>query len=130
MDVHGMVQQWDNGDAVWSVAMGGLGPGYEQAIQVLIVELVRDHKDAPLDRAVETDPAAWSSWGDATVSRVNAWPGCGFSGAQAGAAKNVAYRMLRDGYEAFLSVARAEAVDRMIQISRTWPRAPESVGAR
>ena len=124
MDVHELVQAWDSGDSVWSVEMGGLGPGYEQAIQVLILELVRDHKDAPLDRRAETDPEVGWAWGNRTVHRVNNWPGCGFSGAQVGAAKSIAYKILRDGYEGFLSRARADVPDRMIQVSRTWVGQP------
>ena len=37
-----MVETWDTGELVWSISMGGLGPGYEQAIQVLAIELMRD----------------------------------------------------------------------------------------
>ena len=33
--------QWDNGGTLWTVEMGGLGPGYEQAIQIGTIELCR-----------------------------------------------------------------------------------------
>ena len=36
-----LVAAWDRGDLVPTIEMGGLGPGYEQAIQVLMIELLR-----------------------------------------------------------------------------------------
>ena len=44
--------------------MGGLGPGYEQAIQVLAIEIVRDNLDSPLPKGV-------TAWGDSTVRRID-----------------------------------------------------------
>lgn len=35
--------RWDEGDTVFTVEMGGFGPGYEQAIQLLVFEMIRDH---------------------------------------------------------------------------------------
>lgn len=113
---------WDKGESIWSVEMGGLGPGYEQAIQVLIVELLRDQKEKPLP--ADGDRDAWWKWGDETVSRLDTSCG-GFSGAQVGVAKHVAARMLRMGYGAALVDAKQQIPDRIIQISRAFPRAPE-----
>lgn len=124
-----MVEQWDRGESVWTIEMGGMGPGYEQAIQVLVIELLRDHLDEVFDDA--TDPAAYDRWGDETVHRVNEWPGCGFSGAQVGAAKFVAYGFLRDGPESAMAKfqteqsKRAPGEDRLILVSKTWPHQPE-----
>jgi hypothetical protein len=36
-----MLAAWDDGKMIWSLAMGGLGPGYEQAIQTMAVEFTR-----------------------------------------------------------------------------------------
>src|SRR2546426_1913490 len=110
---------WDQGDILWSVEMGGLGPGYEQAIQVLTFEIVRDYLDKPLP-----DDASWQTWGDDTAHRINDWPGCGFSGAQVGAAKSLALRFLRDGHKATLDSMRAHDNDRLTQESKGWPHDP------
>lgn len=108
-----VLAEWDRGGIVWSVEMGGLGPGYEQAIQVLAIELLRDMKAQPLPLG-----DTFGDWGDATVSRINSQ--ClGFSGAQVGAAKSIAYRIIRDGYHAALQSAPD---DRRIQISNCWPQ--------
>jgi hypothetical protein len=116
---------WDRGEIVSSVEMGGIGPGYEQAIQVLTFELVRDYLGKPLP----TDDAGWDTWGDDTVHRVNEWPGCGFSGAQVGAAKHLALRFLCDGHAATLDTMRAHDKDRLTLVTKTWPHEPERVPA-
>lgn len=43
-----VLAKWDAGEAIWSVQLGGIGPGYEQTIQVLIMELLRDNLTRPL----------------------------------------------------------------------------------
>lgn len=35
------VEAWDRGDIVTTVERGGLGPGYEQCIQIMVVEFCR-----------------------------------------------------------------------------------------
>lgn len=109
-----VVTAWDKGETVWSIEMGGIGPGYEQAIQVLVIELLRDHLGKPLP-----DEKDFEKWGKATISRIN--EDCyGFSGAQVGAAKTIAWRIFRDGYGPTL---RSAPKDRLIQVSAIWPRA-------
>lgn len=109
---------WDKGEIVHTVEMGGLGPGYEQAIHVLVFELIRDCGDAPLPAA--GDKEAWYSWGEATVSRIDAQ--CrGFSGAQVGAAQNLAARALKIGWRAMLNEV---PTDRRTMVSRAWPNVP------
>jgi hypothetical protein len=119
------LEKWDAGDSIWMVEMGGLGPGYEQAIQVLAMELVRDKLNQTLPPI--GDPA-WGSWGDETVSRIDyrkpdgTYACGGFSGAQVGAAKSLALHILRHGpAKAFSDEA---GKNRMIQVSRTWPNIP------
>lgn len=116
------VRAWDAGESVFTVEMGGLGPGYEQAIQVTVVAIVRDNLDTPLPdfEAMEEDARreAWWNWSDDTFKRIDDSLG-GLSGAMAGAAKDLAYRFLRDGYGAAMETAPA---DRKIQVSKAWPR--------
>lgn len=112
-----IVAAWDTGESIWSIEMGGIGPGYEQAIQLLMVELLRDNADTPLP-----DPKSKQAdiWGDPTVHRLNLT--CGFSGAQVGAARQIAYRILRDGYAAMVN---SIPDGRKILVSNHWPRVPE-----
>jgi hypothetical protein len=109
------LEQWDKGEIVFTVEMGGLAPGYEQAIQILVFELIRDLGSKPLP-----DPKDRESWGDETVHRIDEACG-GFSGAQVGAAKTLAFRAIRDGWAKMLESA---PYNRRIMVSRSFPVAP------
>lgn len=61
-----LIENWDAGQPCWTVEMGGLGPGYEQVIQIAMVELVRDNLGKPLPEP-ESDEA--DSWGDETLHK-------------------------------------------------------------
>jgi len=112
-DAKEQLRRWDAGETIWTIEMGGLGPGYEQCIQVLAVEIVRDE----LGKMIPNPAPA--KWADRTVSRVN--DKCGaFSGAQVGAAKQLAYKWLTIGPAALLAEVDDE---RHIQASSFWPRA-------
>lgn len=116
--------RWDSGISVFTVEMGGLGPGYEQAIQVCVAEIIRDNIDKPLPEG------KFGDWGDASIYRADAkdpetgkYKLGGLSGAQAGAAKGLAYRYLRKGpARCFQEITEVDA-SRMIQVSNFWPHA-------
>lgn len=116
------LRRWDSGDAIWSIEMGGIGPGYEQAIQVLAIEIVRDNLGKGLPNPEDRE------WGMDTVRRLDAKGAdgkhfCGgFSGAQVGAARNLAFRWLERGPAALHEEVEQ---DRRIQVSNFWPRAPK-----
>jgi hypothetical protein len=113
------LEKWDSGISVFTVELGGLGPGYEQAIQILVFEIIRDYIDRPLPT-----PDNWRSFGEDAVSRCNS--SClGFSGAQVGAAKNLAFHALRDGWRATIF---SFPDDRQIQVSKAFPQPPEKTG--
>lgn len=112
---------WDANEIVSTIEMGGLGPGYEQAIQLLVFELIRDLADKPLPQTKDEQ----YSWGDPTVHRCDHLAG-GFSGAQVGAAKQVAYRAIRDGWAKMLE---SIPQDRKICVSRYWPKSPDHLPA-
>jgi hypothetical protein len=120
-DAKEQLRRWDAGDSIWSIELGGLGPGYEQAIQIAAIEIVRDNLGKPLP-----DEKNWSTWGDHTISRIDQrlpdgkWSCGGFSGAQVGAAKQLAHKWLKDGPAALL---KEVPNDRHIQVSKFWPRA-------
>jgi hypothetical protein len=118
-DAREQLRRWDAGETIWSIEMGGMGPGYEQAIQVLAIEIVRDNLDKPLP---EGD--AEREWGYSTVSRIDhqlpngKWSCGGYSGAQVGAARNLAYWWLKRGPAAIHDEAKE---DRRILVSNFWP---------
>jgi len=117
---------WDKGEVVWTVEMGGLGPGYEQAIQILAMECLRKLLAVGFDWSAEGETDEQRSTRlhallDPVAHEVDKWPGCGFSGAQVGAAMNLAANMHRRGYRAALDSVDE---DRRTQVSRTWPHQP------
>ncbi len=124
------VAAWDRGDSVFTVEMGGMGPGYEQCIHIAAFEIMRvwDGKfptgehwadDLGKDRAEELNAIA-----DAEIKKLNY---LGFSGAQVGAAKSLASCVCRRGYRA--AMREEEVKDRLIQVSKNFPRAEaETIG--
>lgn len=123
-DATEQLRRWDAGQTIWSIEMGGFGPGYEQAIQTLAIEIVRDNLGKPLPNPEEANK---TEWGYSTVERIDfklpdgSYSCGGFSGAQVGAARNLAYHWLRDG-PAY--VHKTGPKDRRIQVSKFWLRAP------
>lgn len=105
------LRRWDAGETIWTIEMGGMGPGYEQCIQILAIEIVRDELGKPLPAKDD------HKWADGTVDRINRQIG-GFSGAQVGAAKQLAYQWLSVGP---VAVQKKAPVDRHIQASKHWP---------
>lgn len=112
------LKRWDEGQGVFTIEMGGIGPGYEQAIQILVFEIIRDNLGATLPDENDKDAskAFWDKFGDESIHRTN--EKLGYSGAQVGAAKQVAYRALRQGWEAMLKTVPQ---DRLIQVSKNLP---------
>lgn len=116
------LRRWDAGKTIWSIEMGGFGPGYEQAIQLLAIEIVRDNLGKPLP-SQRHDLSR--GWGDDTAKRIDkqqpdgSFSCGGFSGAQFGAARWLAYQWLAVGPAAVLE---AHESSRHIQVSSFWPR--------
>lgn len=121
MTVEELLSAWDRGEPIWSITMGGLGPGYEQAIQILAVEIVRDHIGKPLPLKKD----AREIWGDATIKRVDGrkpdgtYGLGGLSGWQEGAAKTLAWFWLKEGPDAI--DANPDLQNRRIQVTKFWP---------
>lgn len=117
-DAKDALERWDKGDTVWSIEMGGLGPGYEQAIQVGIFETIRRTFDVPLpndDKELLNkifDDALREAMGQPDLKILD-----GLSGAQAGAIKNIAHQFVTKGW----SVMDEVDDDRHIQVSKTIP---------
>lgn len=120
------LRRWDAGQSVWTVEMGGLGPGYEQAIQVACAEIVRDMHTTPAPQTDE-EKAAWLASADKALDRADKMPDMGISGAMAGAAKTLAYKLCELGPAGLFAWLKANHPDRandLIQVSNVWPGNP------
>lgn len=126
------LEMWDRGDSVFTAEMGGLGPGYEQCIHVMAFEIVRELLarepiDWPKSDAAKTDADArreWRAFCDSVEAAVRPKIlGLGSSGAQHGAAMNLAFITVRKGWAKALSELQD---DRLIQVSKTWPQVDEA----
>ena len=119
-DAADLLSRWDNGDTVWTLSMGGLGPGYEQAIQIMMFEMLRALLNLEPDEDQFT-PEKWPALRDRiegaiaeTIEKI------GPSGAQFGAALNLATGLYHRGPQAIRSEVSS---DRHIQVSRAFPSA-------
>ena len=117
------LQEWDTHRSVWSVSMGGLGPGYEQVIQIIAAEIMRYLLDNPVDYArAEARDAEYnkqvSNAVDEHLRNLGLFGQLSPSGAQVGAAMNLAFVMTRH------TPAKAYAMvdeERHIQVSKDFP---------
>lgn len=115
--------KWDAGEIVPTIEMGGLGPGYEQAIQITVAEILRgliEHQAPRDDGDGLTD--WWAEHRDDFTEVILNRPvvgQLGVSGAQWGGAVNLAVNIYRRGTEAFQD---SELADRRILVSRDFPR--------
>lgn len=111
----GALEKWKRDEMVPTIEMGGLGPGYEQAIHIAVFAII----DAllVLDGPLDWDNTAWWSAVEARVLPRLRW--LGLSGAQWAVATNLAGRAVRIGWAAVLAeVPRA----RRIYVTRTFPQ--------
>lgn len=119
------IAKWDAGECISSMEMGGIGPGYEQAIQEAVVAIVRANieHDIPEGEAMPKDAAGYNIWGDDILHAEDRRFG-GLTGAQAGRAKWLAYKILTGGITALMDTLRekGEWEDRHILISKAWPK--------
>lgn len=121
-DARDWLSRWDAGRSVWSIEMGGLGPGYEQAIQITVAEILRHLLDKQYNAAKWEDRTAWETdrkaideYGFAN-ERINA---LGLSGAQWCSAVYLALQLYRRGPQEVMADKRVK--DRHIQVSRVFP---------
>jgi hypothetical protein len=117
-----VLAEWDSGGSVWSIELGGLGPGYEQCIQLMGFEMLRAIIASPPDwEKMSDDMTAWRAFRDQIekddgVAKVV--EKLGPSGAQHGAAMNLATVFARNGYSKGMEMVPD---DRRIQVSKTFP---------
>lgn len=125
------LERWDAGQPVFTAEMGGLGPGYEQVIHIIAFEIVRELLSRePLDwywakvqaakgnRDSDEGRECRAFTDDVEKSVMPKIGHLGCSGAQFGAAQNLAYIVCRKGWRAALSELPD---DRLIQVSKSFP---------
>lgn len=118
-----LLAKWDAGEPVWTCEMGGMGPGYEQCIQLMAFEMFRAILASPPKewKALEGEKGheAWRRYRDSieeTPAVKSAISQLGPSGAQVGAAMGLACRFAEKGYE---NAGIPE--DRKILVSKHFP---------
>lgn len=91
-DAADLLARWDAGDSpIHTVEMGGLGPGYEQALQITAFEILRDLLTRKPDHSLWADEDAWKAERDIIDKNVSKIiDSLGLSGAQWGAAMSLA----------------------------------------
>jgi hypothetical protein len=118
------LERWDAGKTVWSIEMGGLGPGYEQCIHITAAEILRHLIAKGYDWRKWEDKDEWGRVRDEIEKEGFANPvvkELGLSGAQWGAAMNLAAMLYRNGPRAVMKDERVK--DRKIQVNKRFPQA-------
>lgn len=117
------LERWDAGKGVWSIEMGGLGPGYEQCIHITMAEILRHLIAKSYDWSKWEDKDEWKRVSDEIEAVGFENPvikQLGLSGAQWGAAMNLATMFYRRGPRAVMKDKRVK--DRHIQVCRDFPQ--------
>lgn len=124
-DAADWLRRWDAGRSVWSIEMGGLGPGYEQAIQITAAEVLRHLLEQQYDSKAWESKDTWDRdlkqirEAGFKNQRIDA---LGLSGAQWGAAVGLATSLYMHGPRGILK--DSDVKDRLIQVSRSFPSVP------
>jgi hypothetical protein len=121
-DAADWLKRWDEGKTVWTIEMGGLGPGYEQCIHITCAEILRVMLARKLDSEKWSDPKQWKIDRediDKAVTKLPVIDDLGLSGAQWGAAMSVAACLYRRGPRGVM--ADEQVKDRHIQVRRSFP---------
>lgn len=119
MTLKEFIEAFDNGKPVSSLEMGGLGPGYEQAIQLAAIEFAR----AGMGLKEKPTEEEWSALCSKELERIDESL-LGLTGAQYSAANWLAFHWcFRGGPDGVLREAKERKEDsRCILISKYWPK--------
>lgn len=108
-DTEKFLADWDVGRPVTTVSMGGLSDGYEQCIHIMAMEYLRALIDWNEEYWNLPDIEAETLWNRIERAAEDEWEKQGLigqygpSGAQVGAAKNLAAIIFRKGYDVALA---------------------------
>jgi len=114
-----LLHRWDTGQGVFTIEMGGIGPGYEQALQIAMFEMLRhlvNHRPR-IAKSKLRDDDKWPTIQD-TLWNLPTLNGLGLSGAQTGAATQLAAHFYLDGPVKTLAGEKT----RTIQVSKIFPQ--------
>ena len=115
------LKKWDDGGIINTITLGGISPGYEQAIQILAIEMLRDILGSGKTRY---NQEVLSKMADATATRLCKEPySYGYSGAQVKVANWLALTLLKCGFK---WIRDKHESDRMILCSKNFPKTPEN----
>ena len=103
---------WDSGRSVWTIEMGGLGPGYEQAIQVAAAEILRHLLDKQYNDIDLEEIRRWSLDND-VIHKL------GLSGAQFESAICLAIKLYVVGPIKIMNTPKFK--DRRILVNKFFP---------
>jgi len=110
-----VIKKWKENYPVHSIEMGGIGPSYEQAIQILAWEIYSTWTGADsIIGGNYTDE--YTRFSDEVTNRLNKF--YGFSMAQVGAARNLAAHFIQNGHAETLEKFDD---DRKILVTRNFP---------
>jgi hypothetical protein len=110
-------KRWQEGQTVFSAELGGISPGYEQCIQILLFEILARWKGEVPPPNGEAYPGIYNDHVKAVAKELD--PKLGFSGAQVGVAKATAYQFMHYGYRYMMEKL---PTDRLIQVSKDFPQ--------
>lgn len=126
-DAAELLARWDAGRSVWTIEMGGLGPGYERCIQITAFEMLRHLLNAKPSPDDMQDKEKWRAIREEIDKAVMALPAMrdlGLSGAQWGAALSLGTAFYMQGPRGVMTDERVK--DRHIMVSRDFPQAPKA----
>lgn len=113
-----VANKWKNGDIVWSAELGGIGPGYEQAIQIALFEILVMFLNKDL-------PSTYDDYVRLTVPLIYKLDKtCRFSGAQILEAQQVAWQFMKFGYAEMMNKLDD---DRKIMVDKSFPHVPSNL---
>jgi len=109
-----VVERWKKGETVFTIELGGIGPGYEQALQNFLFDILTYLIEKKIDVEKLTLKKHYTKYYDEICSRVA--NGRDLSGAMYGAAMVTAFQFYKYGYESMMEKAPK---DRLIQVKNT-----------
>lgn len=113
MDIQQALEDWDNGLPVQTISMGGMGDSYEAAIHTCVFDMIRGLKDKELPSTDDQELLQ-----DTLRACVDHSADYGYSGAQVGAATQVAYKALSMGWPDMIA---SIPEDRLIEVTNPNP---------
>ena len=131
-----LIPAWDRNELLSTIEMGGISPGYEQAIQVACFETIREILNSPslkarFDLSIKEDATEEEKkdyaevLNDALMRAIEKYGKCleGLSGAQASVSGSIAGMYLHYGHKGAIEKAREQGVedDRFIFVRKEFP---------